>query len=128
MNSYLLVMLGGAVGAGARFALGNAVTARLGGAFPWATLSVNIAGCLAMGALAGWLARQGAHPGGNDDLRLLLGVGLLGGFTTFSAFSLDWWQLVERGALAAALGYVALTLVATLTAFTVGLFLARAAA
>lgn len=124
MQSYFIVMLGGALGSGARFALGNAVTARWGASLPWGTLVVNILGCLAMGALAGWLARNS----GAEPARLLLGVGLLGGFTTFSAFSLDWWQLIERGAWAAAFGYAAATLVATLAAFSAGLMLARAAA
>jgi fluoride exporter len=124
MNSYLLVMLGGALGSGARFALGNIIAARWGSAFPWATLSVNILGCLAMGALAGWLAQRGEA----EAARLLFGVGLLGGFTTFSAFSLDLWQLAERGAMASALAYLAATLVATLAAFALGLTLARTAA
>lgn len=116
MQAYILVMLGGALGAGARFALGNAVAARWGTAFPWATLSVNVIGCLGMGMLAAWLVRSGAGEGS----RLLLGVGLLGGFTTFSAFSLDWWQLVERGALGAAMLYLAAMLVTTLGAFWAG--------
>ena len=124
MQSYLLVMLGGAVGSGARFALGNAIAARGSSIFPWSTLAVNIIGCLAMGALAGWLARQG----GGETVRLLVGVGLLGGFTTFSAFSLDWWQLVERGAVTAAMVYAAVTLATTLGALGIGLAAARAAA
>jgi fluoride exporter len=124
MNSTLLVMLGGALGSGARFALGNAVAARAGAGFPWATLCVNVLGCLAMGALAGWLAQRG----GGETARLLFGVGLLGGFTTFSAFSLDLWQLAERGAMGSALAYLAATLAATLAAFALGLMLARAAA
>lgn len=116
MQGYILVMVGGALGAGARFALGNAITARWGTSFAWASLSINAVGCLLMGMLAAWLVRSGAGEGP----RLLLGVGLLGGFTTFSAFSLDWWQMVERGAIAAALLYVAATLVATLAAFWAG--------
>lgn len=124
MQSYFLVMIGGALGSGARFALGNAVAARWSTAFPWGTLSVNIMGCLAMGALAGWLARHGDA----EPARLLLGVGLLGGFTTFSAFSLDWWQLAQRGDWGAAFGYMAATLVGALAAFGAGLTLARVAA
>lgn len=116
MQAYLLVMVGGALGAGARFAVGNAIAARWGSTFPWATLSINIIGCLIMGMLAAWLVRSGADEGP----RLLLGVGLLGGFTTFSAFSLDWWQLVERGAIAPAMVYVAASLLTTLAAFWVG--------
>jgi CrcB protein len=123
MQAYLLVMVGGAAGAAARLALGNALAARLGTAFPWGSLTVNVAGCLAMGMLAAWLARGG----GSESLRLLLGVGLLGGFTTFSAFSLDWWQLVERGAVGSAMLYAAASLVATLAALGLGLALVRAA-
>lgn len=121
MQQLFLVMVGGAIGAGARFALGQAVSARLTSAFPFATLSVNLLGCLAMGLLAGWLARSGA----SDTLRLLLGVGLLGGFTTFSAFSLDWWQLMERGATGAAMAYAAISLVGALAAFGLGMALCR---
>ena len=121
MQQLFLVMVGGAVGAGARFALGQAVSARLTAFFPYATLTVNLLGCLAMGLLAGWLARSGA----NETLRLLLGVGLLGGFTTFSAFSLDWWQLMERGATGAAMAYAAISLVGALAAFGCGTALYR---
>jgi CrcB protein len=123
MQAYFLVMVGGAAGAAARFALGNAVTHHAGTGFPWASLTVNILGCFAMGLLAAWLARGG----GNEALRLLLGVGLLGGFTTFSAFSLDWWQLVERGALGSAMAYLGASLLATLAAFWLGLTVMRAA-
>lgn len=121
MQQLFLVMIGGAMGAGARFALGQAFSTRLTAVFPIATLTVNILGCLAMGALAGWLARGGA----GESLRLFIGVGLLGGFTTFSAFSLDWWQLMERGASGLAMAYVALSLVGALAAFALGLFAMR---
>lgn len=121
MQQYFLVMVGGAVGAGARFALGQVVSARLAPTFPYATVAVNLLGCLAMGALAAWLARGDTQ----ESLRLLLGVGMLGGFTTFSAFSLDWWQLMERGATGAALVYVAATVIGALGAFAIGLFAVR---
>lgn len=65
------------------------------GIFPWATLAVNAVGSVLMGFLAGWLVRQGSAE--SEQLRLLLGVGLLGGFTTFSAFSLEMVMLIERG-------------------------------
>lgn len=116
MQHLFLVMIGGAVGAGARFALGQAIAARFAPVIPVATIAVNIFGCLAMGVLAGWLARGGT----NETLRLLLGVGVLGGFTTFSAFSLDWWQLMERGATGAAMAYLALSVVGALAAFALG--------
>ena len=91
-----LVALGGGAGAILRYQAGRALTGLLGPAavatFPWATLFVNIAGSLAMGLLAGWLARHGSATG--DTWRLLIGVGLLGGFTTFSAFSLEMMLLI----------------------------------
>ena len=84
------VALGGGVGAVLRYQLGRMMTLWLGPAavtaFPWATLAANVIGSMAMGLLAGWLARHGQ---GGEEMRLLLGVGLLGGFTTFSAFSLE---------------------------------------
>lgn len=93
------VAIGGAFGAALRYQAGRAMTAWLGapamGVFPWATLAVNALGSVMMGLLAGWLARHGGE--GGDQLRLLLGVGLLGGFTTFSAFSLELVLLIERG-------------------------------
>lgn len=121
MQQMLLVMVGGALGAGARFGLGQWATARFASAFPFATLAINLLGCFAMGALAAWLARGGS----DESLRLLLGVGLLGGFTTFSAFSLDWWDLMNRGATGAALVYVAATVFGALAAFVMGHFIVR---
>ena len=93
MPPLLLVMIGGAIGAGARHLTGRAALALWGPGFPWGTLIVNLAGGLAMGLLAGWLA---ARASGDEALRYLLGVGVLGGFTTFSAFSLETTMLWER--------------------------------
>jgi len=95
----LNVAFGGAAGAALRYQTGRAMTQWLGPqaviTFPWATLAVNAIGSMLMGFLAGWLIRQGT--GGGEQIRLLLGVGLLGGFTTFSAFSLELVLLIERG-------------------------------
>ena len=90
---------GSAVGAGARYLVARALVSP---DLPLGTLSVNVVGGLLMGLLAGWLARVSA----GEPARLLLGVGVLGGFTTFSAFSLDVVTLMERGDIALALGYV----------------------
>ncbi|QMW22167.1 fluoride efflux transporter CrcB [Sandaracinobacteroides saxicola] len=120
MNSYLLVALGGAIGAVGRFALGQAFAGRWPG-WPWGTLTVNVAGGFAMGLLAAWLLR-----GGSEDARLLLGVGVLGGFTTFSAFSLEMFAMIERGALGAALGYALLSVAGALAALALGHALVKA--
>src|SRR5688572_15645943 len=93
MNSLFPVMIGGAIGAGARHLVGQAMLARLGPGFPWSTLSINIVGSLLMGLLVGALTRGE----GGDAARLFLGVGILGGFTTFSSFSMEFWMLFERG-------------------------------
>ena len=82
-------------------------------------------GCAAMGLLFGWLAR---HGGANETMRLLLGVGLLGGFTTFSAFSLEMLLLIQRGSAGLAVAYAGLSVLAGLAALYGGLVLMRAAA
>ena len=117
-----LVMLGGALGAGARHLAGRAVLAWLAPAFPVATMAVNVAGGLLMGLLAGGLARLGVA---GEGWRLFLGVGVLGGFTTFSSFSLDTVLLAQRGEAVAAAAYVALSVAGSLGALVLGLALAR---
>jgi len=119
LTASLTVAAGGAVGAWLRFAAGRLIGA---GPFPYATLSVNVLGSLAMGLLAGWLARHGA---GGEHWRLLLGVGVLGGFTTFSAFSLEIALMIERGAMAQAALYIGLSLVGGVGGLFAGLALAR---
>lgn len=121
MNSLFPVMIGGAIGAGARHLVGQWVIARIGSGFPWGTLSINIAGSLAMGLLIGWLARGDA----GETMRLFVGVGILGGFTTFSAFSLDFWVLFERGQAGQAFAYVFASVVGAIIACGLGLFITR---
>ena len=120
--SFLLVGLGGALGAMARFGVGRIVGVT---ALPWATLSVNVLGGFAMGLLAGWLAVRG---NGGEGWRLLLGVGVLGGFTTFSAFSLEMMLMLERGAMLTAIGYALASVVLSVGALALGLGLAKAVA
>ncbi|WP_298464406.1 fluoride efflux transporter CrcB [uncultured Erythrobacter sp.] len=121
------VAAGGAAGALGRYQLGRVVTHWTGASdgFPWPTFAANVIGCLAMGLLFGWLAR---HGGASESLRLLLGVGLLGGFTTFSAFSLELMLLAQRGAMGLAFLYAAGSVMAGLGALYGGLVIVRAAA
>jgi CrcB protein len=122
----LHVAIGGAVGAVLRYQTGRAMTAWLGApamsVFPWATLAVNALGSLLMGMLAGWLARHGNV--GSEQLRLLLGVGLLGGFTTFSAFSLESALMIERGQAGLAALYIGGSVAAGVLALFAGLRIA----
>jgi CrcB protein len=124
MPNLFLVMIGGAIGAGCRYQLSRLALHHVGAAFPWGTLIVNLLGGLLIGMLAGLFARSGA----NEQLRLLLAVGVLGGFTTFSAFSLETYTMIEHGALAAAFAYVLASVVGALIMLLAGLWLARAAA
>lgn len=119
----LYVALGGGIGAVGRYQLGRLVTnmAGQGTTFPWATMAVNVVGSLAMGLLFGWLARSALAAQTNETLRLLLGVGLLGGFTTFSAFSVEMMTLVQRGFLGQAALYAGASVIAGMAAFLVGL-------
>lgn len=123
----LYVVLGGGLGSWLRYASGVMIGRSLGPAsqFPWATLSVNVLGSLAMGLLAGWLARHGT---GGENWRLLLGVGLLGGFTTFSAYSLELVLMIERGAILSAALYAGVSILAGVAALVAGLALMRVAA
>lgn len=119
-----LVMAGGALGAALRFQA-TQMAIRLGHTgYPVATLAVNIAGGLLMGMLAALVLR--GHVG--EPWRLFLGVGLLGGFTTFSAFSLELFQMIERGALLTALGYVLASVLLSLAAVAAGFALTRSVA
>lgn len=116
-------MLGGAFGAGARHLTGRAALALWGPGFPWGTLTVNLLGGFAMGVLVAWLASRSA---GGEALRYLLGVGVLGGFTTFSAFSLDAVQMLQRGDHGIALAYILASVIGSLVALFAGLQLSRA--
>jgi CrcB protein len=118
MMQALLVAAGGALGALARYGVGMAAARWLGPAFPWGTLIVNVAGGLAMGLL---IARVSPE---QVALRLGLGVGLLGGFTTFSAFSLETVRLMEHQPGLAML-YVAASVIFSVGACWAGLSLGR---
>lgn len=122
MFGFLPVMIGGAIGAGLRHAVGIGGVRLFGPGFPWWTLAVNCIGGLAMGLLMGTLARTG----GSDATRLFLGVGVLGGFTTFSAFGLESWTMIERGQWGVAAIYVVASVVGAVALTGLGLWIARA--
>ncbi len=122
MNGILYVALGGALGASLRHLLGMATLKTLGPGYPYGTMMANVLGGFLMGMLAGWLALKIS---GGANLRLFLGVGLLGGFTTFSAFSLEAVLMYERKAYGALAGYVGGSVVLSVGALMVGLILAR---
>ena len=118
---WLLVFIGGGLGSLSRHAINRAGLAALGPGFPWWTFAVNVAGSFAIGLLAGLF---GAMETGHHA-RLFLITGFLGGFTTFSAFSLDALTLWERGAAMQAGFYVLGSVILSLIAAAVGLMLSR---
>jgi CrcB protein len=123
MTKVLLVAVGGAAGSVARYLVGAAALRWIGPGWPWGTMTVNIVGGFLMGLLTGWLALKAA--GQQETLRVLLGVGILGGFTTFSAFSLDGALMIERRAYGQAFSYTAASVLIALAALFAGLYLAR---
>lgn len=125
MNATLLVMAGGALGAAGRYHLGRMFLHLTGIGFPYGTLAANLIGGLLMGVLAGALARSSFV---DEPWRLLLGVGLLGGFTTFSAFSLEMVDMIERGEWGVAIGYVLVSVIGSILALFAGLLAVRAMA
>jgi CrcB protein len=122
MQAYILVMTGGAIGAAARYGLARAIPHTQAG-WPWHTFLANVLGGLLMGLLAAYVLRNGAV---DENVRLFAGVGMLGGFTTFSAFSLEMAQMVERGELALAGGYALASVLLALLALFAGLLIGRA--
>lgn len=122
MRLFMLAVVGGALGSGARYLVNVGAARWLGVAFPWATLIVNIAGSFAMGLLVEYVILR--H-NGSPELRTFLATGILGGFTTFSAFSLDVATLADRGDLALAALYIAASVAISIAALYAGIALAR---
>lgn len=118
---YLMVAIGGALGAMARFWVYNALL-RWSGGFPWATLAVNIIGSLLLGLVFVLIADRVVMA---PALRGLIAVGFLGAFTTFSTFSLDALGLIQQGAWGQALGYIAASVLVCLLAAAAGVTLGR---
>ncbi len=121
--NWLIVFFGGGLGAAARYGMNVGVGRVMGSEFPWHTLAVNIIGCFVMGALTELMALR---LNVSNEMRLFLTTGILGGFTTFSAFALDFALLVERRDATGAATYVLASVGLSLIACFVGLWLVRA--
>jgi len=121
---YLIVFLGAGIGGALRHGVNVGAARLFGYGFPFGTLIVNVAGSFLMGLLAGFFAFR---PGFDQHMRLFLTTGILGGFTTFSAFSLDTALLIERHSFGLAAGYAAGSVIASVTALFFGLALFRSA-
>lgn len=123
MKLLLYAMVGGAIGSGARHAVNVGMGRWLGAGFPWWTLTVNVTGCFLMGVLIETLALRF---NASNDLRTLLATGVLGGYTTFSAFSLDFAFMMQRHEHVPAAVYLASSVVLSILGLYAGLWLARA--
>lgn len=121
----VLVAIGGALGAAARYLTGIGVARVLATGFPWSTLIVNVAGSFLTGVLIGTVALKYAV---SQHVRAFLTTGFLGGFTTFSAFALDFAVLIERGRDLAAMAYLMASVMLAIIALFAGLWLIRATA
>ena len=119
---YLIVFLGGGIGAALRHGINVAFARLMGTGFPWSTLTINITGSLVMGIIAGYFAFKGDA---SQHWRLFLTTGILGGYTTFSAFSLDVALLYERGEIGLAALYVGASVAISILGLFAGLALAR---
>ncbi len=125
MKNVLIVALGGGIGAAGRHLVGLLMMRLFGTGFPYGTLTVNILGSFLMGLLIATLSRM---DGSSHGLRLLVATGMLGGFTTFSSFSLDFATLWERGQMELAAGYAAITVIVSIAALFAALWLVRTVA
>jgi CrcB protein len=122
MRAYLVIALGSAIGGALRHAVNVGAARVMGTGWPWGTLTVNVVGSLAMGLIAGYFALRA---NASQAWLLFLTTGILGGFTTFSAFSLDVAVLFERGRLDATFGYLLGSVVLSIAALFLGLAIVR---
>lgn len=123
MNKLLLVAAGGAVGSVARYLVGVGALRAFGSGWPYGTFTVNIVGGFLMGCLASWLAQRGAAS--SEPWRVLLAVGVMGGFTTFSSFSLETALMIQKRAYLQAFSYSAASVLLSVAALFAGLLIAR---
>ncbi len=119
MNT-LLVFVGAGLGGVLRHGV-NFAAIRLGSSFPWGTLGINVLGSVLMGVVTGWFALRGGPP----QARLFVATGVLGGFTTFSTFSLEAFTLMERGDWTAALAYILVSVLAGIGGLALALIVMR---
>ena len=119
---YLIVFLGGGIGSAMRYGVNIAATSMLGAAFPYGILLINVSGSSVMGLIAAYFAFKGDA---SQDWRLFLTTGILGGYTTFSAFSLDAALLYERGEIGMAALYVVASVVLSIAGLFAGFALVR---
>jgi CrcB protein len=124
MTKFLLVFAGGGIGAVARYLTGIAAFKAFGPGWPYGTFAVNVLGGVAMGLLVGWLALRGGAD--QERWRLLLGVGALGGFTTFSSFSLETINLIDDKGWAQAMVYIVASVLFAVGGVMAGRLIARA--
>lgn len=124
MLNFLMVGIGGGLGAMLRHAVGIGAVRVFGHGFPSGTMFVNIVGSFAMGILIAWLAQRTS--GAGTEIRLFLATGILGGFTTFSAFSLDAVSMYERGDVGLMLAYIAVSVAGSVLALFAALWIVRA--
>lgn len=124
MRSAIAIFIGAGLGGVARHYFNALAVGLFGTAFPWGIFAINVIGSVAMGVIVEWLALSGGAPQG---LRLFLTTGILGGFTTFSTFSLDAALLYERGQLGLALVYVVASVVVAIGGLFLGIYAVRLA-
>lgn len=121
MFNLFLVVVGGGIGAGIRHLANSGALRLVGPNFPWGTMAINVVGSFVMGLFIAAMMRRG----GSNEIRLFVATGILGGFTTFSTFSLDFATLWERGSTLPAFGYALASVIGAIVALFLGLWLAR---
>jgi CrcB protein len=125
MIQVALVFLGGGIGAAIRHGINLAVARTIGGSFPWSTFIINVTGSILMGLIAGYFTYRGGGAG-SQHIRLFLTTGILGGYTTFSTFSLDAALLWERGEMGQTAAYVIGSVLLGVLGLFAGLWVVRA--